>query len=71
MGCSRWHTTGLEAELAATLETILAAGELPNVAELRQHFMPSSMTVPIVTVTLPTALAYDALLNAPLEWLQP
>jgi hypothetical protein len=32
--------------------------------------MPSSMAVPMVTVSLPAAIAYDALLNAPQEWLR-
>lgn len=62
------HDRACEAELAAALEAILAAGELPDLAELRQQFMPSSITVPAVTVTLPTAIAYDALLDAPQEW---
>ena len=65
------HDRACEAELAATLATILAAGALPDLAELRQQFMPSTMAVPIVTVTLPAAVAYDALLNAPQEWLRP
>ena len=47
-----------------------ATGELPDLAELRRQFMPSSMAVPIVTVTLPAAVAYDALLSAPQEWLR-
>jgi hypothetical protein len=52
------------------LEAIAAIGELPDLAELRRQFMPSSMAVPIVTVTLPAAVAYDALLSAPQEWLR-
>jgi hypothetical protein len=65
------HDRACESELAATLEALLAAGELPDLTELRQQFMPSSMAVPIVTVTLPDAVAYDALLNAPQKWLRP
>src|SRR3954469_2406311 len=64
------HDRACEAELAATLETILDAGELPDLAELRRQFMPSSLAVPIVTVTLPAAVAYDALLSTPQEWLR-
>jgi hypothetical protein len=64
------HDRACEAELANALEAILAAGELPDLAELRQQFMPSSMAVPSVTVTLPAAIAYDALLSAPGEWLR-
>jgi hypothetical protein len=48
------------------LEAILATGELPELALLQQRFMPSSVAVPEVTVSLPAAVAYDALL----EWLQ-
>lgn len=59
-----------EVALALALEAILAGGELPDLAELRQQFMPSAMAVPSVTVTLPAAIAYDALLSAPEEWLR-
>jgi len=65
------HDRACEAELASLLEAVIAAGGLPDLAELRQQFMPSSMAVPIVTVTLPAAVAYDALLNAPQEWVRP
>jgi hypothetical protein len=64
------HDRACEAELASELEAIAATGELPDLAELRRQFMPSSMAVPIVTVTLPAAVAYDALLSAPQEWLR-
>jgi hypothetical protein len=64
------HDRACEAELAMELAEILAAGELPDLAELRGRFMPSSMAVPIVTVTLPAAVAYDALFSAPQEWLR-
>jgi hypothetical protein len=64
------HDRACEAELASELEAIAAAGELPDLAELRRQFTPSSMAVPIVTVTLPAAVAYDALFSAPQEWLR-
>jgi hypothetical protein len=64
------HDRACEAELASELEAIAAAGELPDLGELRRQFTPSSMAVPIVTVTLPAAVAYDALLSAPQEWLR-
>lgn len=64
------HDRACEAELASVLEAILATGELPDLALLQQRFMPSSVAVPEVTVSLPAAVAYDALLNAPQEWLQ-
>jgi hypothetical protein len=54
-----------EAELALALRTILDAGELPDLTALQQRFMPTSMAVPDVTVTIPAAIAYDALLSTP------
>ncbi len=60
-----------EAELAHELHTILDAGELPDLAALQQRFMPASTTMPEVTVTIPPALAYDALLSAPHTGLLP
>jgi hypothetical protein len=64
------HDRACEAELAHQLEAILAAGEVPELALLQQHFMPASVAVPEVTVSLPAAIAYDALLSAPQEWSQ-
>ena len=40
------HDRACEAELASELEAIAATGELPDLAELRRQFMPSSMAVP-------------------------
>jgi hypothetical protein len=54
-----------EAELAIALRMILDAGEVPDLTALQQRFMPASMVVPDVTVTIPAAMAYDALLSAP------
>jgi hypothetical protein len=65
------HDRACEAELASELEAVLASGELPELALLQQKFMPSSVAIPEVTVSLPAAVAYDALLNAPREWPQP
>jgi len=65
------HDRACEAELAAALQTILDAGEAPDLTVLQRRFTPSSMTVPDVTVTIPTAIAYDALLSAPQAWVQP
>ena len=64
------HDRTCEAELAIELEAILAAGELPNLAELQQRFMPTQTMIPTITVSLPAAVTYDALLNAPQEWLR-
>lgn len=64
------HERACEAELASELEAILATGELPDLALLQQRFTPCSVAVPDVTVSLPAAVAYDALLSAPQEWPQ-
>jgi hypothetical protein len=64
------HDRTCEAELASELEAVLAAGELPDLSLLQQRFMPASVAVPDVTVSLPAAVAYDALLSAPHEWLR-
>ena len=57
------HDRGCEAELAAELEAILSSGNLPHLNTLEARFAPTSTTSPQVTVTLPAAIAYDALLN--------
>jgi len=64
------HERACEAELALALEACANAGELPDLATLRQQFMPSSTAIPTVTVTLPAAVAYDALFSASQEWLR-
>jgi hypothetical protein len=64
------HDRVCEAELAAALDRILDDGDLPELTGLQQRFMPSSTSMPIVTVSLPAAVAYDALLHAPQEWLR-
>jgi len=64
------HDRACEAELATELQTILDAGNAPDFMALQQRFMPADMIVPDVTVTIPPAIAYDALLNTPQEWLR-
>jgi hypothetical protein len=59
------HDRACEAELALALRTILEAGEVPDLTALQQRFMPAGMALPDVTVTMPAAIAYDALLSAP------
>jgi len=59
------HDRACEAELAIALEAILDAGEVPDLTALQQRFVPAGMVVPDVTVTIPAAMAYDALLSAP------
>ena len=57
------HERGCEAELAAELEAILGCGKLPDLATLEARFAPAATSSPQVTVTLPSAVAYDALLS--------
>jgi len=65
------HERACEADLAAELERVLAAGTLPDLAALRRHFAPAPSTVPDVTVTLPALASYDALLGSDLADAQP
>ena len=53
---------GVEAVLAARLETLLAAGELPDIKQLREEFAPRTVALPQVIVELPAVSRYDALL---------
>ncbi|MBV8615032.1 MAG: IS21 family transposase, partial [Acetobacteraceae bacterium] len=58
------HERSCEAELAAALEGMLGAGELPDLAVLHQRFRPAAATPPTVIVALPSIVTYDALLGA-------
>ena len=53
---------GVEGVLAQRLDTLLAIGELPDVKRLREEFAPRKAAVPTVTVEIPPASRYDALL---------
>jgi hypothetical protein len=57
------HERGCEAELATELEAVLGCGQLPDLEALEARFAPASTSSPQVTVTLPSAVAYDALLS--------
>jgi hypothetical protein len=65
------HDRACEAELASALQAILDAGERPDLAALQRQFMPRDVAVPEVTVSMPAAIAYDALLEAPQAWVRP
>ena len=58
------HDRSCEAELATALETTLAAGEVPDLAALRERFGPAAAPPPAVSVALPAIATYDALLGA-------
>jgi len=56
------HERACEADLAAALDTVLDAGQLPDLAALQRRFAATAVDTPAVTVTLPTAATYDSLL---------
>ena len=60
------HDQSCEAELAAALDAMLDAGELPDPAALRERFGPAAAPAPAVVVALPSIGTYDALLSAEL-----
>jgi hypothetical protein len=60
------HDQSCEAELAAALDAMLDAGELPDVVVLRERFGPAAAPAPAVVVALPSIGTYDALLSAEL-----
>ena len=53
---------GVEAVLAQRLEALLAVGALPDVKQLREEFAPRPAELPPITVVIPAASVYDALL---------
>ena len=53
---------GVEGVLAQRLDALLRAGELPDVQRLRAEFAPRKPELPQVTVEIPAASVYDALL---------
>ena len=53
---------GVEGVLAERLQALLAAGELPDVKRLREEFAPRKVELPLITVEMPMAKVYDALL---------
>jgi hypothetical protein len=57
------HERACEAELAESLAADLAAGCLPDLATLRQHFAPNPASLPAVTVSLVPLADYDVLLD--------
>jgi hypothetical protein len=59
------HDRACEEELAIALEAILDAGEVPDLTPCSNGSCRAGMAVPDVTVTIPAAMAYDALLSAP------
>jgi transposase InsO family protein len=56
------HERACEAELAVALDAVLAEGRLPDLGALQRRFQGTATDTPAVTVTLPTAAAYDTLL---------
>jgi hypothetical protein len=58
------HDRGVEGEIAATLDALLDAGELPDLASIQSRFTPRATSAPPVRIDLPRASAYDPLLSA-------
>jgi hypothetical protein len=54
---------GVEALLAERLEVLLAAGELPDLKQLRDEFAPRQALCPEVLVEMPPVAVYDELLD--------
>jgi hypothetical protein len=61
------HERGCEADLAALLAADLAAGQLPDLAALRERFAPDAAALPEVVVHLTPLIAYEALLGNEIE----
>lgn len=57
------HERGCEAELATLLAADLAAGQLPDLAALRERFAPDPAALPEVVVYLTPLIAYEDLLG--------
>jgi len=55
---------GVEGVLAQRLDALLAAGVLPDVKQLREEFAPCKTVLPDITVDIPAASHYDALLTS-------
>ena len=53
------HERACEAELAEAIKAVLAAGELPDPAQLRDRFKPDAAAIPDVTVKLVPLTDYD------------
>jgi hypothetical protein len=60
------HERGCEAELAAILANDLAANQLPDMAALREQFLPNLAALPEVAVILAPLSDYEDLLDVPL-----
>lgn len=57
------HERACEADLAAAIEAVLEAGDLPQLAVLQDRFGATTPVLPSVSVILPAAATYDALLT--------
>ncbi len=58
------HEHACEADLANALDTILEAGDLPDLGALRSRFCErTSSPAPVVSVIMPPASSYDALIR--------
>ena len=58
---------GVEGVLAQRLDALLGAGELPDLKRLREEFAPPKAQLPQLSVQIPAASVYDALLPSEQE----
>lgn len=58
------HERGCEADLAALIDEQLDAGDIPNLAAIRNRFQPDLAALPQVTVTMVPLSDYDVLTAA-------
>ena len=61
------HDQGVEADLAAALDTILDTGELPDLRSMRTRFTPKTSSAPCIYIEMPRASIYDPLLSGRYE----
>lgn len=57
------HDQCVEADLAVALDTLLDAGELPDLKSLRSRFTPVASSAPAIHIEMPSASIYDPLLG--------
>lgn len=58
---------GIEGVLAQRLDALRELGELPDIKRLREEFAPRKTALPRITVNIPPASVYDALLASAQE----
>ena len=60
--CSPAPNSSIHSRIVPLNDALLLAGELPDLKRLREEFAPRQVALPQVTVLIPAASCYDALL---------